>query len=224
MFNRDAIEAARDDDYVLGTIHPNVTHVYMGVDPAISNWCSIVVWGLDQRTGQRYLIDDFNKKGMRAYIPYISDAILDLAAKYQPRSVVIESVSQQKSLHNNPDFQRAMRNLGALIEPYATATATGARSEAASFDISSVGGLFDQRMVTLPYGGSVDDRKRVDEYIQELVNWRPGVRTIRKDRVMATLFAESESFLQAQRGARPPAKPKNPRRSGSDRRSRRPRE
>ena len=104
VFNRDAIEAARDDDYVLGTIHPNVTHVYMGVDPAISNWCSIVVWGLDQRTGQRYLIDDFNKKGMRAYIPYISDAILDLAAKYQPRSVVIESVSQQKSLHNKPGF------------------------------------------------------------------------------------------------------------------------
>ena len=210
VFNRDALERARDEDYILGTVHPNITHMYVGVDPAITNYCSIIAWGLDARTGQRFLVEDFNKKGMRAYIPYISDAILDICAKYPlVHHCVIESVSQQKSLHNNPDFQKAMRNLGVRILPYATATATGARSEAESFDISSVGGLFDAGLVTLPYGGSIQDRKAVDEYITEMVNWRPGVKTIRKDRVMATLFAESEAFIQAQRGARLREPPKS---------------
>jgi hypothetical protein len=124
---------------------------------------------------------------------------------YSPRVVVIEGNNTQKSLIFDTNLQRSIRSLGARFEIYQTVTGTGARSEQTNFDITTIGGLFDAGLITLPYGGPDDERQRVDDYITQLVQWRTdeaghSIKYLVRDMVMATLFAESEAFVAARRG------------------------
>jgi hypothetical protein len=211
IFRKEALEAARHEDYVLGDVPAQVTHVFLGCDPAISQFCAITAWGLDVRTGQRFLVDVFNQKGLRTF-QNIQAAILDFTARYAPRIAAIEMNNVQGSISNDPDFVRAMRNLGTRVTTYQTRTEMGARAEHDNYDISTIGGLFDAGLITLPYGGTQDQRAKVDAYINQFLSWRPGVKYITRDMVMSTLFAESEAYPIAQKGAREskPYQPKAP--------------
>jgi hypothetical protein len=205
IFRKEALEAARDEDYVLGRVPPQVTHVFVGCDPAISRYCAIVSWGLDIRTGQRFLVDVFNEKGLRTF-QNIQAQVLAHARSYGARVAAIEMNNIQGSISNDPDFVRAMRAIGTKVTTYQTRTELGARAEHDSYDISSIGALFDQGLITLPYGGTNADRDKVDAYIAQFLSWRPGVKYLTRDQVMATLFAESEAYPVAQKGSQP--KPK----------------
>jgi hypothetical protein len=214
-FRRESLEACKSDDLVIGDVPFAVTDIYMGVDPAISSngYCSICVWGLDRRTKQRYLIDIFNKSGMRNW-DNIENQILEFARTYPGRWCVIEHAGQQESLINQTSLNKELRALGWKIKGYKTATGTGARAEQSNFDITTIGGLFDAGLVTLPYGGTVHDRKRVDEYVDQLCKWRTddagrSIKYLTKDMVMATLFAESEAFVQANKPIEPPTQDSN---------------
>lgn len=209
VFKREMLEEAKDEDYVLGDRPGHVTHLFLGVDPAISKYCAIVAWGLDIRTGQRFLVDVFNRKGLRTF-SNIQSACLDLAARHGAVVAAIEMNNVQGSISNDPGFLREMRNAGCKVTTYQTRTETGARAEHDAFDISSIGTLFDRGLVTLPYGGTKDDREKVDKYVEQLLQWRPGVKYLTRDMVMATLFAESEAYPVAARG-RNEKKPYTPR-------------
>lgn len=217
-FKREALEAARSEELRLGEVPAGVTDVYIGVDPAIaaSGYCAMVVWGLDRRTKQRYLIDLVNKQGMATWDNVIAQ-VVELARRYRPRVVVIETNNTQRSLTNSPELHRQIRSTGARLATYQTVSGTGARSEQTNFDITTIGGLFDGGLVTLPYGGPFDERDRVDAYIDQLVSWRTdddghSIKYLVRDLVMATLFAESEAFVLANRDPdrRPPPPRKTP--------------
>jgi hypothetical protein len=71
------LEAARNEDYTLGELPPEVSDVFLGVDPAVaaSGYCAIVAWGFERKTKRRFLLDVFNKQGMRTW-DNVADAII----------------------------------------------------------------------------------------------------------------------------------------------------
>jgi hypothetical protein len=206
-FKRESLEDARTDEYRLGEVPAGVTDVFLGVDPAVaaSGYCAMVVWGLDRHTKQRYLIDVFNKQGMATWDNVI-DQVVEFCNIYPVRVVVIETNNTQRSLTNSPELHRRIRSAGARLETYQTVSGTGARSEQTNFDITTIGGLFDAGLVSLPYSGPFDERERVDAFIEQLIAWRTdeqghSIKYLVRDMVMATLFAESEAFAIAARNS-----------------------
>jgi hypothetical protein len=164
----------------------------------------MVCWGVDARSGQRYLIDLFNKSGMRNWDNVIAQ-IVEMTRIYAPRKVIVEGNNTQKGFINSEALVRGVRGAGARLEIYQTVTGTGARSEQTNFDITTIGGLFDAGLVSLPYGGPDDERRVIDAYIDQLCAWRTdddgrSIKYLIRDMVMATLFAESEAFVVANRG------------------------
>ena len=66
-FKREVLEASRDESFKIGDKPYAATDVFIGVDPAAAatGHCAMVAWGLNRNTKQRFLIDVFNKTGMR---------------------------------------------------------------------------------------------------------------------------------------------------------------
>jgi hypothetical protein len=204
-FRRDALQDARDPEIKIGEVAHAVTDIYIGCDPATaaSGYCAIVVWGLDRNSKQRYLIDVFNEKGMRN-IDNVVAQLVEMARTYAPRKVIVEGNAQQKAFVNSEQFQRGIRNLGIRYEVYQTVTGSGGRARESNYDITTIGNLFDGGLITLPYAGTDADRARTDAYIDQLVAWRTdddgnSIKHLVRDMVMATLFAESEAFVLANR-------------------------
>ncbi len=205
-FNRDALQAARDQSIRLGDVPYDVTDVFIGVDPATADtgFCSIVAWGLNRNTKQRWLIDVFNKTGMRNW-DNVTDEITEFARSYGARKVIVEvNNTQRAGLTNQPYFIRQITSTGARYDTYQTVTGMGGRSKQANFDITTIGSLFDAGLITLPYGGTTEDREKVDTYIEQLCRWRVdddgnSIKHLTRDMVMATLFAESAAFDLANR-------------------------
>ncbi len=207
-FNRDAVEASRDESYALGEVPYDVTDVFIGVDPATadSGYCAIIAWGLNRKTKQRYLIDVFNKTGMRNW-DNVTDQITEYARAYGARKVIVEvNNTQRAGLTNAPYFIRQITSTGAKYDTYQTVTGVGGRAKQANFDITTIGALFDAGMISLPYGGTTEDRARIDAYVDQLCRWRTdddgnSIKHLTRDMVMATLFAESAAFDLANRKA-----------------------
>lgn len=204
-FTREAMEAAKTEDYRLGEVPHAVTDFFMGVDPAAaaSGHCAIIGWGLDRRTGQRYLLDIFNETGMRTW-DLVVDAIVEQAKRLQAsgsatfRAAIIERTNTQLTLINDQRLHRAIKGMGARVVEYRTRTGTGGQAKRDSFDISTIGGLYDAGLVSLPYGGTIPERQRVDAYVEQFLSWRVdaegrSIKHLKRDMVMATLFAESEA-------------------------------
>jgi hypothetical protein len=203
-FKREKLLEARNRDYILGSVPPQVTDVFVGVDPAIRNYAAFICWGLDRKTGNRYLIDVENRKGMGNW-DNVAALTVELADRYDARIVVVETNNTQGDVFWR--VESACRKIGVRCKGYQTVSATGARNEETEFSISSIGALFDADMVVLPYGDA-DSAKRVDAYIDQLCNWRPrpsGTSSwhLTRDMVMATLFAESEAREVVRRASRP---------------------
>ena len=205
VFKKDAIEACYDSDYSLGDVPNWVTDIFIGVDPAISGFCAMTIWGLNRKTGQRCLIDYLNKEGMRTF-GNVQKQIAEFVAKYGIKVAAVELANVQGSISNDEAFVRQLKGLGCRVVNYATRTAMGARAELDDFDISSIGALFDEGLVTIPYMDT-QTRKRIKPFVDQFLDWRPkpkGAKSwhLTRDMVMATLFAESvarETYLNAQK-------------------------
>ena len=200
VFTRDKLEAARNYEMVLGIVPEPVTHIYIGMDPAIKAWNVITVWGLDKRTGIRYLIDLIRRKELNNWDNAI-DLLSEAADRYGPRKVVIEVNNTQG--HVADTARRVLGAAGHQIVEYKTATGLGAQQHDQDYSISSIGSLFDGHLVQLPYGDS-KTREIVDGFITEFTRWHTSeegtsVKKLTRDQVMATLFAESEARLEMRR-------------------------
>ncbi len=210
-FNRGAIDSCKDYDLSLLEIPQGVTDIYLGVDPAAAEngFCAMVLWGLNKKTKQRYLMDVFNRKGMRNWNNVI-DQIAEYCRAFPIRKVIIEGNNTQKAgLTEHPYFRKTITELGTKWTVYQTVTGSGARAVQSNFDITTVGAMFDERLITIPYGGDFEEVARVDQYIDQLCAWRTdenghSIKHLVRDMVMATLFAESEAFTTANRPTQKP--------------------
>lgn len=152
----------------------------------------------------------------------VADLIAEVAAPFgeagRLRAATVEWAGTQEALITSDRLRRSLGSLGCKIIPYKTRSGTGARSEADSFDITTIGTLFDAGLVHLPYAGTAADRDKVDAYITQLCQWRTddqgrSLKSLRKDMVMATLFAEAEAYALAARPDKPLIQKRNPRAS-----------
>lgn len=200
-FKRDKLLEARHRDYSLGRPE-HLTDVVVGVDPAISGFAAFVVWGLDRRTGMRYLVDVENRRGMGNWDNVVALG-LELAIRYEANDLVVETNNTQGDVFWR--FEQACRKEGIRCRGYQTVSSSGAKNEETEFSISSIGALFDSDQVVLPYGDEAS-AKKVDAFIEQLCNWRPkpqGASSwhLIRDMVMAVLFAESRVRDFVKRGA-----------------------
>lgn len=216
-FNRDAMNACKDEEIRIGEVPHAVSDIFVGCDPAAGNsgWCAIVVWGLDRKMKQRYLIDVFNERGMLNW-NNVTDQIAFYCDKYRVREVIVEGNNTQKAgLSLAPYFIKQITELGAKHSIYQTVTGTGGRTKQSNFDITTIGALFSGGKITLPYGGLPKDRERIDAYIDQLARWRTddngnSIKHLVRDQVMATLFAESKAFELANKRVVPLLQHTNP--------------
>lgn len=161
----------------------------------------MVVWGYSRKTDQRYLIDVFNQSGMRTSDAIITQ-VLEYCRTYNPRRVVWEGNAQQKATPYQESMQRGLKSMGIKFTIYQTMSGVGGRAKFSNFDITTIGGLFDSGLITLPYGGTHEDVAKVDAFVDQLCSWRTdaeghSIRYLKRDMVMACLFAESEAFALA---------------------------
>jgi hypothetical protein len=181
-FSHQQMDACKDYDRELGEIPAKATQRILGVDPAVTGYCAMVAWGVNPETGMRYLLDFVNEKGMRN--EDIQQSIFEK----------VKELSRGKNIR---------------VMDYKTATATGAQAQETEFDITSIGKLMDERMVSLPYKlADHETTKRIDELTQQFVRWRPrpsGKTSwhLTRDIVMATLFAESQARKFVKSAKRP---------------------
>jgi hypothetical protein len=195
-FSHQQMDACKDYDRELGEIPHKATHKILGVDPAVTGYCAMVGWGVNPQTGMRYLLDFVNEKGMRNEDNIAQRAVYE-AERLGCQTIVVEVRNIQQSIFEK--VKDLCRGKGIRVMDYKTATATGAQAQETEFDISSIGKLMDERMVSLPYKlTDHDTTKRMDELIAQFVRWRPrpsGKTSwhLTRDIVMATLFAESQA-------------------------------
>jgi len=214
-FKRHLMERSCNPTRYLGDVPPEADYTYLGVDPAIEKHMAIITWALDPRSGKRYLVDIFNRKGLRTH-QNVSRAIIDHIERYRPRACVIENRNIQAGYINDPDVRRAAASVGTRLVPYVTSTETGARAEERDFDISKVGGLYDVELVDLPHADATA-RTAVDAYIDQCCAWRPGIKHLTRDMVMGTLFAESEAVRDVRASQKPTKRKKKVPRWASNR-------
>lgn len=204
VFSREAMNRAKDRSLRIGNLEDfggALTHIYIGHDPAVVNWDVKIVWGLDKRTGQRFLLDVLRRRDLRTWERSV-DVLCEAAAKYHPRSAVIEELNTQRAC---VDLARTrLASLGVQVITYKTSTGTGQQAKDQDFSISSVANLFDNDLVRLPYG---DDHSRqiTDAFVDECCSWYTtedgrSVKKLVRDQVMATLFAESEAQREMKLG------------------------
>ena len=102
----------------------------------------------------------------------VIEQVLEMCRTYQPRKLVWEGNAQQKSTLFQESMQRGLKSLGIRHEIYQTMTGTGGRAKQSNFDITTIGGLFDGGLITLPYGGTHAEVAKVDAYIDQFCAWR----------------------------------------------------
>ena len=134
----------------------------------------------------------------------IIEQVLEFCRTYAPRKVIWEGNAQQKAGLYAESMQKGLRSLGIRSEVYQTMTGVGGRAKQSNFDITTIGGLFDSRLITLPYGGTHEDIAKVDAFVDQLISWRTdsdghSIRFLKRDMLMACLFAESAAFELAAR-------------------------
>lgn len=208
-FTRDAMDSCKDFDRALGEVPANASKIVVGVDPAVSGYTAIVAWGVNPKTGMRYLVDFINEDKMKNE-DNIANRVVEFAKAYKVDKVVVEVRNIQSSIYLK--IRDMLRGTNIRVVDYKTATATGAQATETEFDITSIGKLFDDRMVSIPYRlNDHHTKKQMDTFIEQFLLWRPrppgksSWRLIR-DIVMATLFAESEARRFVRDSERKPIK------------------
>jgi hypothetical protein len=194
-FTQNEVDACKDFSRSIGDIPPQATERVLGVDPAASGYTAMVAWGIHPSSGMRYLIDLVNEKGMKED-DIINRAVFE-AERLDCKTIVFEIRNIQA--HMFEKLKERLRGRGIRLVPYKTATATGAQAEEADFSITSIGKLFEERMVSLPF--ALDDhetQQKMGDFITQLLRWKPkppGKSSwhLVRDLVMAMLFAESEA-------------------------------
>jgi hypothetical protein len=191
-FQKAVLDSCKNYDRIIGE-ETKATDVVLGIDPALKQYCAMVVLGLDRQTGKRYLLDYHNERGMGTIDNLVARAE-SLVVDFGVKTCVIETNNTQQT------FYQAVRERlaphGVRCVAYNTVTATGASAEQTDFTISSIADLMADRLVDLPYGDKQTQAK-TDLLCQQFQLWvpKPPGRSswhLTRDIVMAWLFAESE--------------------------------
>lgn len=185
-FTQEHLERAHDPERGLGHV-PDGTVLIIGLDPAGANaqagFTALVLWGLDVKTGRRYLVDLVNVKQMKA--PQLRDQLFDWADRY-PRIVELRVESnglQSQLVQYNQEIQAYLSNKGIKVTPHIT---HGHNKWDPQFGVEAMSTLFHNGMVSLPTL-DINSRNKLRALEDQLLQFPMGVVN---DLVMALWFAE----------------------------------
>ncbi|MFD3532003.1 hypothetical protein [Streptomyces sp. NPDC058664] len=159
--------------------------VIAGLDPAAAGCTAMVVMGLDRRTGQRWVLDVVNERGMPPHV--MRQKIKDLTERYGISEWRIEKNAYQASITQDAEIRTYLNARGCLLTPHHT----NSNKWDSDFGVASMATLFTgwregQNMIRLP---SQTQSEGVRALIEQLCSWFPETKGL-TDTVMALWFAE----------------------------------
>ena len=183
-FTTDAIDACKDEGRIAGHYLPE-WRLIAGLDLAGGNrdsgYTAGALIGIDLRTGNRFLVDLFNAKSMRA--PQLRDQIFEWCERYPIYEWRVENNGLQSQLvQYNEEIIRELAKRGIRVTPHNTHT----NKWDAEFGVESMAPLFNTGMVSIPWG-NVPTRQKYQQLIDQLVVFPMGAVT---DVVMSHWFAD----------------------------------
>ena len=159
--------------------------VIAGLDPAAAGCTAIVVIGLDRQTGQRWVLEVVNRRGMpphalRAEIERITD-------RYRVNEWRIEKNAYQASIVQDALIRDMLHSRGCLVSPHHT----NSNKWDSDFGVASMAVLFEgwregRNLIRLP---SQTQSEPVRNLVEQLCAWFPETKGL-TDTVMALWFAE----------------------------------
>ena len=189
------------------TIHDVPAHLtdtgwsFVTVDPSPTEWWGIIWWLYDPDTENRYIIDlhrrrlnpeqfltlDLDRMNEPGLAPW-SGLMVDLWRTSNDLGVpishvVVETNAAQKWLLSQPHVQRWMMMTGQRFVPHTTG---GANKNDPKYGLESIGDLFRQGRVRIPWGG-IEARNIMQPLINEAVRY-PDYDTT--DLIMSTWFGK----------------------------------
>lgn len=178
----------------LGPLRPDVRpngmhglHIVAGLDPATAGFTAIVVLAIDKRNGHRYLLDAYNRKGMRPH--QLRELMVEITRRYGINEWRIEKNGLQSMISQDRDIRLSLYGLGARIVEHIT---HAGNKWDPNFGIRSLVPLFlgaleepKANLIHIPD----QHTKVIRSLIEQLIVWTDdGVG--RTDLVMALWFAE----------------------------------
>jgi hypothetical protein len=159
--------------------------VIAGLDPAAAGCTAMQVWGLDRRTGVRWVLDVVNKRGMPPH--EMRAEIKRLTERYGISEWRIEKNAYQASITQDRDIKDYLTARGCLISPHHT----NSNKWDADFGVASMATLFEgwqegRNLIHLP---SQTQSEGVRAFIEQLCSWFPETKGL-TDTVMAAWFVE----------------------------------
>jgi hypothetical protein len=159
--------------------------VVAGLDPAAAGCTAMVVVGLDRRTGQRWVLDVVNQRGMPPH--EMRQKIKDLTEKFSISEWRIEKNAYQASITQDAEIRTYLNARGCLISPHHT----NSNKWDPDFGVASMALLFEgwrdgRNLIRLP---SQTRSEGVRALIEQLCSWFPETKGL-TDTVMALWFAE----------------------------------
>lgn len=159
--------------------------VVAGLDPAAAGCTAMVVVGLDRRTGQRWVLDVINERGMPPH--RMRDEIKRLTERYGIQEWRIEKNAYQASITQDAEIRTYLNARGCLLTPHHT----NSNKWDSDFGVASMATLFTgwqegRNLIRLP---SQTQSEGVRALIEQLCSWFPETKGL-TDTVMALWFAE----------------------------------
>ena len=165
-------------------------YIIGGFDPAITGDSAAVVMGVDRFTGDRWILDVWNKGRLKP--EDIFDKIKELTVKYNMNEWRIEKNAMNIMVTQNREIRSFLASRGCLLREHFT----GNNKWDADFGVASMSSLFDgwqdkKQLIHIP-GSSPGES--IKHFIEQLTTWEPmapGAKSKKKtDLVMAFWFAE----------------------------------
>lgn len=158
-------------------------YVICSMDPAMAGETATIAYGVDIKTGKRYVLDAHRMSAPRP--SEIKNLIMAWTEKFKPQCWVIEKNAFQLYLTRDEEIRVFLANRGcSMLEHY-----TGSNKIDPDFGVASIAPLFTERVISLP---SSHNAEGVKALVEQLVTWRPGVKGSKlvQDLPMALWFAE----------------------------------
>lgn len=159
--------------------------VIAGLDPAAAGCTAIVVIGLDRQTGQRWVLEVVNRRGLP---PHELRAEMErLTDRYRINEWRVEKNAYQASIVQDALIRDMLHARGCLISPHHT----NSNKWDSDFGVASMAVLFEgwregRNLIRLP---SQTQSEPVKNLVEQLCSWFPETKGL-TDTVMAMWFAE----------------------------------
>lgn len=201
VFPREDVNGCVNKDRRIGRMNPNLDqaakgwphhgdlYVLAGLDPASVGHTAMVCYGIDLRTGKRYVIDVHNQANMTP--AQVRSKMVSWTDLYSIKEWRIESVLLSNWILQDATIMREMANRGAILAPHQTTGRTkwdplaGVMGMAPLFANHETG----ENLIELP-SPRFDEPVRV--MIDQLITFFPETKA-KTDILMALWFAETRA-------------------------------